>query len=84
MIHVNLESIRCGFQIVPPAFGSFDDGQHLLLVNRIISFGRGHQMRHVCDWPEVAIVFFHRKHSTDGKFRGIGFQPELTILIRVL
>ena len=40
VIHVNLESIRCGFQIVPPALGSFDDGQHLFVMNRVISFRR--------------------------------------------
>ena len=44
VIHVNLESIRRGFQVVPPALGGFDDGQHLFVMNRIVTFGRGHQM----------------------------------------
>ena len=73
MIRVNLKSIRHGFQVVPPALGSFDDGQHLFVMDRIVSFGRGHRMGHIGDRSEVAIISFYRKHTADGKFGGIGF-----------
>ena len=39
-----LKGIRSGFKIMAPGLSCFYDGQHLLVMNRVISFGRGHGM----------------------------------------
>ena len=42
MVHVYLKSIRSGLEIMAPHLSSFYDGQHLFVMNRIVSFRRGH------------------------------------------
>jgi len=44
MDHIYLKSIRSGFEIMAPGLSCFYDGQHLFVVNRIVSFGRCHGM----------------------------------------
>jgi len=44
MVHIYLKSIRSGFKIMVPGLSCFYDGQHLFVVNRIVSFGRCHGM----------------------------------------
>ena len=79
-----LKGIRSGLKIVVPGLSCFYDGQHLLVVNRIISFGRGHRVRHVCDGSEFAVIAFDANHSPDGKLRRVGLKAEFTVLVRVL
>ena len=84
MVHVYLKGIRSGLEIMVPGFSSFYDGQHLFIVNRIVSFGRGHGMQHVCDGSEFAIIAFDANHSPDGELRCVSLKVEFMVLIRVL
>ena len=79
-----LEDIRSGLEIVAPGLSCLYDGQHLLVVNSIILFGRGHGMRHVCDGSEFAIITFDANHSPDGELRRVGLKAEFVILVGVL
>ena len=79
-----LKGIRSGLEIMAPGLCCFYDGQHLLIVNRIISFGRGHGMRHVRDRSEFTIIAFDTDHSPDGKLRRISLEVEFAVLIGVL
>ena len=58
-----LKGIRSGLEIMVPGLSCFYDGQHLLVVNKIISFGRGHRVRHVCDGSEFTVITFDANHS---------------------
>ena len=79
-----LKGIRSGLKIVVPGLSCFYDGQHLLVVNRIVSFGRGHGMRHVSNRSEFAIIAFDANHSPDGELRHVGLKAEFVVLIGVL
>ena len=79
-----LKGIRSGLEIMAPGFSCFYDGQHLLVVNRVISFGRGHGMRHVRDGSEFAVIAFDANHSPDGELRRVGLKAEFVVLVRVL
>ena len=79
-----LKGIRSGLKIVVPGLSCFYDGQHLLVVNRIISFGRGHGMRHVSDGSEFAIIAFDANHSPNGELRRVGLKAEFMVLVGVL
>ena len=62
----------------------FYDGQHLFIMNRVISFGRGHGMRHVHDGSEFAIITFDANHFPNGKLRHVSLKAEFAVLVRVL
>ena len=79
-----LKGIRSGLEIVAPGLSCLYDGQHLLVVNSVISFGRGHGMRHVCDGSEFAVIAFDANHSPDGELRRVGLEMEFAVLIGVL
>ena len=79
-----LEGIRSGLEIMAPGLCCFYDGQHLLVVNRVVSFGGGHGMRHVCDGSEFAVIAFDANHSPDGKLRRVSLEVEFTVLVGVL
>ena len=64
-----LKGIRSGLEVMAPGLCCFYDGQHLLVVNRIISFRGGHGMRHVCNGSEFAVIAFDANHSPDGELR---------------
>ncbi|KIM65179.1 hypothetical protein SCLCIDRAFT_113446, partial [Scleroderma citrinum Foug A] len=84
VVHMYLKGIRSGLKIIVPGLSCFYDGQHLLVMNRIISFGRGHGMQHVHDRSEFTIIAFDANHSPDGELRRIGLKAEFMVLIRVL
>ena len=84
MVHMYLKGIRSGLEIMAPGLSCFYDGQHLLVVNRISSFGRGHGMQQVCDRSEFAVITFDTNHSPDGELRRIGLEAEFVVLIGVL
>ena len=63
MVHVYLESIRGGLEIIAPGLCCLYDGQHFFVMNRIVSFRRGHGMRHVCNGSEFAVIAFDANHS---------------------
>ncbi|KIM58213.1 hypothetical protein SCLCIDRAFT_128773 [Scleroderma citrinum Foug A] len=67
-----------------PGLSCLYDGQHFLVMNRIISFGRGHRVRHVCDGSEFAVIAFDANHSPNGELRRISLEAEFMVLIRVL
>ena len=79
-----LKGIRSGLEIVVPGLSCLYDGQHLLVVNRVISFGRGHGMQHVCDGSEFAVIAFDANHSPDGELRRVGLEVEFSVLVGVL
>ena len=79
-----LEGIRSGLKIMAPGLSRFYDGQHLFVVDRVISFGRSHGMRHVRDGSEFAVIAFDANHSPDGELRRIGLEAEFAVLVRVL
>ena len=79
-----LKGIRSGLEIMAPGLCCFYDGQHLLVVNRIIPFGRGHGMRHVRNGSEFTIIAFDANHSPDGELRRISLEAEFVVLIKVL
>ena len=79
-----LKGIRSGLEIVAPGLCCFYDGQHLLVVNRVISFGGGHGMRHVRDGSEFAVIAFDANHSPDSKLRRVSLKVEFAVLIGVL
>ena len=79
-----LKGIRSGLKIMVPGLSCFYDGQHLLVVNRIVSFRRGHGMQHVRDGFEFAIIAFDANHSPDGELRHVGLEMEFSVLIRAL
>ena len=76
MVCVYLKGIRSGLKIMAPGLCCFYDRQHLLVVNQIVSFGRGHRVRHVCDGSEFTIITFDTNHSPDGELRHIGLKAE--------
>ena len=84
MVHVYLKSIRSGLEIMAPGLRCFYDGQHFFIMNGIISFGRGHEMRHVRDRSEFAVIAFDANHSPDGKLRCISLEAEFVVLTGVL
>ena len=84
MVRVYLKGIRSGLEIMVPGLGCFYDGQHLLVMNRIVPFGGGHGMQHVCDGSEFAIIAFDANHSPDGKLRRVSLEAEFVVLIGVL
>ena len=84
MVHVYLEGIRSGLEIMAPGLSCFYDGQHLFIMNRIISFRRGHGMRHVCNGSEFAVIAFDANHSPDGELRCVSLKAEFMVLIGVL
>ena len=84
MVCMYLKSVRSGLEIMAPGLSGFYDGQHLFVVNRIISFGRGHGVRHVHDGSEFAIIALDANHSPDSKLRCVGLKAEFTVLIGVL
>ena len=71
-----LKGIRSGLEIMAPGLCCFYDGQHLLIMVRIISFGRGHGMRHVHDRSEFAVIAFDADHSPDSELRHVGLEVE--------
>ena len=79
-----LKGIRSGLKIMVPGLSCFYDGQHFFVMDRVISFGRGHGMRHVCDGSEFAVIAFDANHSPDGKLRCVSLEMEFTVLIGVL
>ena len=79
-----LKGIGSGLEIMAPGFSCFYDGQHLLVMNRVISFGRGHGMRHVRDGSEFAVIAFDANHSPDGELRRVGLEVEFAVLVGVL
>ena len=79
-----LKDIRSGLEIMAPGLSRFYDGQHLFVMDRVISFGRGHGMRHVRDGSELAIIAFDANHSPDGEFRRVGLKVEFAVLVGVL
>ena len=79
-----LKGIRSGLEIMAPGLSCFYDGQHLLVVNRIISFRRGHRVRHVCDGSAFAVIAFDANHSPDSELRHVGLKVKFAVLIRVL
>ena len=84
MVHIYLKGIRSGLEIMAPGLSCFYDGQHLLVVNRIISFRRGHGMRHVSNGSELAVITFDANHSPDGELRRVGLEAEFVVLVGVL
>ena len=81
MVRVYLKGIRSGLEVVAPGLGCFYDGQHLFVVNRIVSFRRGHGMRHVHNGSEFAVIAFDANHSPDGKLRCVSLETEFAVLI---
>ena len=79
-----LKGIRSGLEIMVPGLSCFYDGQHLFVMNRIVSFGRGHGMRHVRDGSEFAVIAFDTNHSPNGELRCVGLKMEFAVLIGVL
>ena len=79
-----LESVRSGFEIMVPGLSCFYDGQHFFIVNRIVSFGRGHGIQHVHNGSEFAVIAFDANHSPDGELRCISLKAEFAVLIGVL
>ena len=79
-----LKGIRSGLEIMAPGLSCFYDGQHLLVVNRVIPFRRGHGMRHVRDGSEFAVIAFDANHSPKGELRRVSLEAELAVLIGVL
>ena len=79
-----LKGVRSGLEIMAPGLSCFYDGQHLFIVNRIISFGRGHGMRYVRDGSEFAVIAFDANHSPDGKLRHVSLEAEFAVLVGVL
>ena len=79
-----LKGIRSGFEIMAPGLSCFYGGQHLLVVDRVISFGRGHGMQHVCNGSEFAAIAFDANHSPNGELRCVGLEAEFVVLIGVL
>ena len=79
-----LKDIRSGLEIMAPGLSRFYDGQHLFVMDRVISFGRGHGMRHVHDGSEFAVIAFDANHSPDGELRHVSLETEFTVLIGVL
>ena len=79
-----LKGIRSGLKIMVPGLCCFYDGQHLLVMNRIISFRRGHGMRHVRNGSEFTIIAFDANHSPDSELRRVSLKAEFMILIGVL
>ena len=79
-----LKGIRSGLEIMAPDLSCFYNGQHFFIVNRIISFGGGHGVRHVCDGSEFADIAFDANHSPDGELRRVGLEVEFAVLVGVL
>ena len=79
-----LKGIRSGLEIMVPGLSCFYDGQHLLVVDRIISFRRGHGMRHVGDGSEFTVIALDANHSPDSELRRVGLEAEFVVLVRVL
>ena len=79
-----LKGIRSGLEVMVPVLSCFYDGQHLFIVNRIISFERGHGMRHVCDGSEFAVITFDANHSPNSELRCVSFEAEFAVLVGVL
>ena len=79
-----LKGIRSGLEIMGPGLSCFYDGQHFFVVNRIISFRRGHGMRHVRDGSEFAVIAFDANHSPDGELRRVSLKAEFAVLVGVL
>ena len=79
-----LKGIRSGLEIMAPGLCCFYDGQHLLVVDRVVSFGRGHGMRHVRDGSEFTVIAFDANHSPDGELRRVGLEAEFAVLVGVL
>ena len=79
-----LKGIRSGLEIMAPGLSCFYDGQHLLVMNRIVSFRRGHRVRHVRDGSEFAVIAFDANHSPDSELRRVGLEAEFAVLIGVL
>src|SRR5437899_10244399 len=84
MVCVYLESIRSGFEIMAPGLSCFYDGQHLFVMNRIVSFRGCHGMGHVRDGSEFAVLALDGYHSPNGELRHICFQAEFAVLVGVL
>ena len=84
MVHMYLKGIRSGLEIMAPGLICFYDGQHLLVVNRIISFRRGHGVQHVGNRSEFAVIAFDANHSPDGELRCVGLEAEFMVLIGVM
>ena len=76
-----LKGIRSGLEIMVPGLCCLYYGQHLLVVNRVVSFGRGHGMRHVRDGSEFAVIAFDANHSPDSKLRRVGLEAEFAVLV---
>ena len=79
-----LKGIRSGLEIMVPGLSCFYDGQHLFVVNRIVLFGRGHGMQHVCDRSEFTVIAFDTNHSPDGELRHVSLKAEFMVLVGVL
>ena len=79
-----LKGVRSGLEVMVPGFSCFYDGQHLLVMNRIISFGGGHGVQHVCNGSEFAVIAFDANHSPDGQLRHVGLKVEFAVLVGVL
>ena len=79
-----LKGVRSGLEIMAPGLSCFYDGQHLLVMDGIVSFGRGHGVRHVGDGSEFAVIALDANHSPNGEFRRVGLEAEFAVLVGVL
>ena len=53
-------------------------------MDRIVLFGGGHGVRHVCDGSEFAVIAFDTNHSPDDELGRVGLEAEFTVLVGVL
>ena len=84
MVCMYLKGIRSGLEIMAPGLSCFYDGQHFFIMNRIISFRRGHGMQHVRDGSEFSVIAFDANHSPNGELRHVSLEVEFVVLIGVL
>ena len=84
VVRVYLKGIRSGLEIMAPGLSCFYDGQHFFIMNRVVSFRRGHGMQHVRDGSEFAVITFDANHSPNGELRRVSLEAEFAVLIGVL
>ena len=85
VVSENENLVFANFQIMPPCFEGFNNGQKLTVVSFVSSFSNDHFTQDVGHWMPLAQVIGQlTQHSTNSIPRRVSFNPDILFRIKVL
>ena len=81
MISGDLKLIGQSLEIVAPFVQRFDDREHLLIVDLVITLGRVHSVRSESNGMPFAVVLLLHQYATSGVARGVNLNARLSVRV---